>query len=134
MTVHDVIRRAEALLPGRPAPEEQEKDPRWQAIIEIGKYVESDCDAVWAFAARWGSQGDEDLRAAVATCLLEHLLEYHFDRFFPLVRNLAGSDPRFAATFLLCGKFGRAESGDNSRRFDELRVELGASPLSAPAH
>jgi len=134
MSVTAAIRRAEALLPGRPAPEEQEKDPRWQAIIEIGEYVDSDCDAVWTFAARWGSEGDEDLRAAVATCLLEHLLEYHFERLFPLVRDPARSDPRFADTFLLCGKFGQAEQEENSRRFDDLRVELGSSPLWSHGH
>jgi hypothetical protein len=27
---------------------------------------------------KWGSHEDEDVRAAIATCLLEHLLEYHF--------------------------------------------------------
>lgn len=129
MSVSAAIRRAEALLPGRPAPEDQEKDPRWQAIIDVAEYIESDCDAVWEFAARWGCQGDEDLRAAVATCLLEHLLECHFDRLFPLVRDLAGKDPRFAETFLQCSKFGQAEQAANSRRFDDLRVELGSWPL-----
>jgi len=38
---------------------------------------------VWRFVLRWGGHAQEDVRAAVATCLLEHLLEEHFDLIFP---------------------------------------------------
>jgi hypothetical protein len=31
---------------------------------------------------------DADLRTAIATCLLEHLLEHHFDRLIARVRPL----------------------------------------------
>ena len=72
MTVQEAIEQAEALLPDSVAPE-GETDPRWQAIIDVGDFIESDPELVWAFALRWGSSEDDDLRAAIATCLLEHL-------------------------------------------------------------
>jgi hypothetical protein len=73
MTVMAAIRRANAILPGRPAPDGQ-TDPRWQAVIAVGEFVEAEPEAVWAFVERWGKHANEDLRSAIATCLLEHLL------------------------------------------------------------
>ncbi|MGH9786664.1 MAG: hypothetical protein ACRD88_21050, partial [Terriglobia bacterium] len=120
MTVWEAIEQAERILPGQAAPEE-ELDPRWQAIIEIGEFIEEEPDAVWSFITRWGCNGDEDLRAAVATCLLEHLLEYYFERFFPKVEEAAQANLLFAHTFLMCSKFGQSEEPGNSRRFNRLR-------------
>jgi hypothetical protein len=79
MNAQLAIQEAEAILPGTAAPA-GESDPRWQAIIAIGDFAETDPEPIWAFVVRWGNHADEDLRTAVATCLLEHLLEYHFDR------------------------------------------------------
>jgi uncharacterized DUF497 family protein len=76
MSVSESIRDAEAILPGIPAPEGDE-DPRWQAIIAIAEYIETDPEEVWPFVARWGTSTQEDLRVAIATCLLEHMLGYH---------------------------------------------------------
>src|SRR5687767_14749965 len=61
VTVHDAIAAADSLLPGQPAPEGN-IDPRWQAIIEVGEFVETEPEPVWSFIVRWGSSSDEDLR------------------------------------------------------------------------
>ena len=124
MSVHNAIAFAEPLLPGVPAPDGAQ-DPRWQAIIAVGKYVETNPAEVWAFAVRWGSHEQPDLRAAIATCLLEHLLEHHFDLVFPKVERLALSDSLFADTFCQCWKFGQTELPTNVRRLDQLRARLG---------
>jgi hypothetical protein len=87
MDVLEAIRQAESLLPGEPVEEGQ--DPRWQAIIAVGEHIESDPEVVWSFIRRWGSHRQEDLRDAVATCLLEHLLEHHFT----LQHNVGGGRP-----------------------------------------
>lgn len=121
--VGDVIKAAERVLPGHAAPEGK-SDPRWQAIIKIEDYIEEEPDAIWAFILRWGSNPDEDLRSAIATLLLEHLLGCHFDRFFPLVDQTARGDALFADTFLRCWKFGQAKEEKNAKRFDALREEL----------
>jgi hypothetical protein len=121
MHVQDAIRYAESLLPGEPAPG-GEMDARWQAILEIGDLVETEPEAIWPFVSRWGRHPQEDLRMAIATCLLEHLLEHHFDQLFPRVQELAKADALFADTFCRCWKLGQAERLENAWRFDELRA------------
>ena len=123
MGVVEAIRVAEALLPGVPA--DEGLDPRWQAIIAVGEFIESEPGAVWAFIRRWGVHPQEDLRTAVATCLLEHLLEYHFDTYFPQVEQLALADPLFADTFGRCWQFGQALETGNAERYASLAEKLG---------
>ena len=123
MNVHEAIEAAERVLPGEPAPE-GEQDARWQAIIGVAEFIETAPDEVWAFVQRWGSHRNEDLRAAIATCLLEHLLDAHFDRLFPETEKLALQNPLFADTFMQCWKFGDVELPENEARFDALRTKL----------
>jgi hypothetical protein len=122
VTIHEAIRQAEALLPGEPV--EEGGDPRWQAIIAIGGHVEAEPEAVWSFIERWGGHPQQDLRAAVACCLLEHLLEYHFAAYLPRVERRALADPRFGAMFLICSRFGQTEEPAHSRRFESLQRRL----------
>lgn len=117
--VKRAILRAERLLPGRPAPDGK-VDPRWQAIIRVGEFIESHPDEVWDFALKWGKHPQGDLRAAVATCLLEHLLEHHFDKMFPRVREAATASRRFAKTLAMVGHFGEAEEPANRRALARL--------------
>jgi len=119
MEVDRVIADAERLLPGKPVDEGE--DPRWQAIIAIAEFIETDPEPVWSFIARWGIHEREDLQAAIATVLLEHLLEYHFDEFFPRVEQLVLANKQFANTFSRCWKFGEAQRPENSERFDSLK-------------
>ncbi len=123
MSVQDVIERANAILPGRAAPEGQ-RDWRWQCVIDLGEYVESNPEEVWTFVEKWGSHADEDLRAAIASCLLEHLLEHHFDVIFPRVEQRVRMDKRFGETFGMCAKFGQAELPENAPRFDALMAAM----------
>jgi hypothetical protein len=121
--VAEAIREAEALLPG--APVENGRDPRWQAIIAVGAFIESDPEAVWEFVRRWGRNPQDDLRDAVATCLLEHLLEHHFGAYFPRVEELTRADPLFADTFRRCWQFGQALEPGNAERFVALAEWVG---------
>lgn len=120
MSVDDAIEAAEQILPGVAAPD-GEVDLRWQAIIAIGDFVETDPEPIWQFVECWGCCADEDLRAAVATCLLEHLLEHHFELIFPRVEGLAGRDRHFLDTFKGCSKFGQSTWPANAKRFDWLQ-------------
>ncbi len=121
-SVADAIEAAEKILPGHCAPEGEE-DPRWQAIIKVEDFVEDEPDAIWSFILRWGVSDDDDLRTAIGVLLLEHLLEHHFARFFPLVERAARKNPKFADTFLRCWKLGKAKEEHNSSRFEALRLE-----------
>ena len=120
MDVEAAIAEAEQLLPGVAAPDGQ-IDPRWQAIIQLGNYVETDAEPIWQFIERWGRHEDEDLRAAIATCLLEHLLEHRFGEYFPKVEEATRASHLFADTFTRCWKFGQAAQPSNAERFDRLR-------------
>ena len=124
MTVHDAIAKAEAVLPGQAAPD-GEIDERWQAIIAVGEFIETDPDAVWAFIVRWGGHPDADLRMAIATCLLEHLLEHHFDDFIAHVEQRARADALFANTVCSCWTFGQSADPDRSAKLCRLIAGKG---------
>lgn len=128
--IDTAIARAESILPGVQAPDDVDEDPRWQAIIDIENHIESAPEPIWLFISRWGSHPDEDLRTAIATCLLEHLLEYHFQAYFPLVEERAGADGLFAFTFCMCSKFGQSEEPQNALRFDALQTRLRGWSIS----
>ena len=125
MDVQQAIERANAILPGEAAPDGAE-DARWQAIIAVGEFIGSNPNEVWEFSKRWGSHADEDLRAAIATCLLEHLLEYHFSALFPRVAAEARSSRSFASTLRLCWKFGQSKEPENARAIDRLLRETAS--------
>jgi len=122
-SVAAVIRATERILPGRAAPK-GEIDPRWQAIIDVGEFAQSNPDEVWAFVAKWGRYRSADLRAAVATCVLEHLLEHHFRRIFPRAADLARINQNFARTLTMCWLLGQAKRPANSWAFLSLAQEL----------
>jgi uncharacterized protein (DUF433 family) len=122
--VHYAIQAAEALLPGQSAPDSK-NDPRWQAIIKIGNFVESEPEAIWPFVLKWGSLPNvEDLSSAIATLLLEHLLDHHFDLTFPRVESAARSNIWFANTFAGCWKLGQAQESARAEKFDKLLSEI----------
>jgi hypothetical protein len=123
MNVQEALVKAEQLLPGVPEPDGTE-DPRWQAIIQLGNFVEHEPETIWPFVLKWGSHEDDDVRAAIATCLLEHLLEYHFDLLFARVEEAARANVWFARTTALCGKFGDAGEPERAVRFDNLLTDL----------
>ena len=115
----NAIRRAERILPGTPAPDGEE-DPRWQAIIRTGDFVETQPEAVWVFVRRWGKHSNPDLRSAIATLLLEHLLKYHFDLIFPSVEGEVRISKRFKDTLKRCWKLGQAKIPRNAAKINRL--------------
>lgn len=123
MTLIETIAAAERILPGHAAGD-RELDPRWQAIIAVSEFIPTDPEQVWAFASRWGCSEDADLRAAIATCVVEHLLEHHFELLFPRVEALARENARFADTVKLCWEFGQASGRASAARLRQLKGQL----------
>ena len=123
MTISQAIRNAERVLPGKEVVDGQ-RDPRWQAIIDVSEYIDRYPNEIWCFTRKWGVHPNADLRAAVATCLLEHLLEHHFELIFPLVAVACKRSRRFADTFTLCGEFGQSTSPRNVGRLRALKKEV----------
>ena len=89
--------------------DDPDNDCRWQAIIIVGEFIETHPSGVWKVVVRYGRSEDDDMRSAVATVLLEHLLEYHFQTFFPRVKRETFRSPLFADTLARCSAFGQAK-------------------------
>lgn len=76
---------------------------------------------VWSIVKKFGTIDIPDLRTAVATCILEHLLEQHFEEFFPLLENeVMGGNQLLGETFLECWKLELADIPKNSAKWDRL--------------
>jgi hypothetical protein len=123
VTVGEAIAEAQQLLPGQAALDGSE-DPRWQAITKISDFIPQEPEVIWPFVLEWGSHENDDVRAAIATVLLEHLLEYHFDLLFPRIEIAARSNVWFGKTTGLCWKFGQAKEPARAARFDRLLSEI----------
>ena len=95
------IANAEGLLPGTPAPDGT-MDLRWQSIIQLTDFIETDPIPLWEFALKWGKHPQSDVRMAIATCLLEHLLEHHAAMLRPRAMRAAAKSARFARTLKSC--------------------------------
>jgi hypothetical protein len=113
-----IIKRTERILPGRPAPDGE--DDRWQAIIQIGYHIPGQPEPIWEFVRKWGKHPQKDLRMAVATLLLEHLLEHHFELIYPRVCAEAKASNRFRDTLRHCWWMGEAALPTNARKLDRI--------------
>jgi hypothetical protein len=119
MRAQEIIAEVEAILPGEAATDGQ-VDARWQGMLRIEDCIQEEPDAVWKFILRWGCHEDADLRAAVATLLLEHLLACHFNTFFPKVATAVQNNVLFGDTFTRCWKVGQSKEEANAALFDDL--------------
>ncbi|NUQ35680.1 MAG: hypothetical protein HUU29_12160 [Planctomycetaceae bacterium] len=61
---------------------------RWQALAVVGEYIPYAAEDVWKVVVAASRNSDDDMRDALAVLLLEHLLEFDFDKYFPRVREL----------------------------------------------
>jgi len=125
MTVYEAIEQAEIAL-STTAQVDDGPDPRWQALIALAAHIETAPQQVWEFARRWGGSEDEDLRDAVATLLLEHLLEYHFESLFSAIEVEVARSATFADCFSRTWPLGQAESPGNRVRFELLKERASA--------
>ena len=104
--------------------ESRSQRARWQAAIALGEFVASDPERVCPLVVKHGSRRHADVRMAIATCVLEHLLELHFNTFFSRIENAARSSFWFAATTGSCWQMGQAELPQNASRWRRLMSGL----------
>lgn len=123
------IAAAEKALTTRGISKERQR-ARWQAIGRVADFIETHPEEVWSFVDKWGRSRSKDVRMAVSTCLLEHLLEHWFDRFFPRIEDAVRSDHKFADTFSYCWEFGQTERAENRKRFKALQKIAHASAVT----
>ncbi len=101
---------------------------RWRAAIALGEFTTFEPESIWPLVLKHGSRRHADARMAIATCVLEHILEHHFDTFFPRVADAARSSHWFADTARSCWLMGESELPRNARRWRRLMSELRATP------
>jgi hypothetical protein len=98
---------------------------RWKAAAELSEFVQSAPSLLWPRVLKYGLSEDDDLRQAVATCIVEHVLEYHFGRYFPrLEHEVLMGNQNLGQTFLLCSKFGQSTEAENSRKWENLASKV----------
>jgi hypothetical protein len=93
---------------------------RWQAAIALGEFVYFHPEDIGPLVHKHGSRRHADARMAIATCVLEHILEHHFDAFFPRVADAALSSRWFANTTCSCWQMGQAALPENARKWKKL--------------
>ncbi len=117
--IHATVERSETMLGSA------DNDTRWQGAILLGEFCEAAPETIWPAVIRWGSTPDEDMRPAIATCVLEHILEHHFAWFFDRCRELINTgNSAFTDTLSQCWRFGEAALPANKTRLDELLKQI----------
>jgi len=58
---------------------------------------------------------------AIATCLLEHLLEHHFETLIERVETAAMTSPEFARSVLACWTFKKSDESCRAAQFRRPR-------------
>lgn len=106
----------------------QDEKARWDAAVAAGELIADRPQDVWSIVKKYGSIDNPDLRTAVATCILEHLLQHHFDDYFPLLeKEIEGGNLLLGETFSECWKFGESDLPQNSVLWDELQSKIADS-------
>ena len=101
---------------------------RWAAAEAATEYVYAEPDKIWPLAIRFGWSDELDLRQAIASCVLEHVLEHHFETFFPrLEAEIRSGNANLRHTLKLSWKLGRSEIAANSAQWDTLLSETNAA-------
>jgi hypothetical protein len=107
--IHTGTSPTDFLSLARPLVADSDNDCRWQALIVVGESVEVAPEIVWDVICEFGGSADEDMRAGVATVLLEHLLEHHLDTYLPKLRQrIESGNALLADTLRQCSAFGQA--------------------------
>jgi hypothetical protein len=100
----------------------------WKAAADACEYVQKAPNLIWPLVVKAGSSEEEDLRMAMAACVLEHLLGEHFEEYFPKVKELINAGNRnLRSTLEFCSKMDQSEEERNSSQWDEL-VYNSATP------
>lgn len=92
--------------------------------MAVAEFIVEEPEPVLEFALHWAGTDDEDLRSAIACCVIEHLLEHHFELVFPRIEATARADRNVASAVQTCWRFGASELPPNAARLRSLQNEL----------
>jgi hypothetical protein len=96
-------------------------DEVWQDAIALSEGIATEYEAVSRIAfAALDKTNSEDTITAIATCLIEHLLEHDFSLFSLIETKIEQGDDKCLLALAKSSKFGAASSDANSKRWDAL--------------
>ncbi len=98
-----ILKMADRLIPDR------NNNLRWRALVLAGWYIDEFPSKVWPFVVKYGAVPNKDIRMGVACCLLEHVLQYHYDTYLPETEKLLFTDKNHIYTLRSCLCFGEEE-------------------------
>ena len=87
--------------------EDSNNNCRWQSLIIIGEFIQTKPEMVWMVVDKYGESPDADMRTAIATVLLEHLLEYHNNKYKKIVEEKVKSSKLFSDTYSMIWDFNK---------------------------
>jgi hypothetical protein len=90
----------------------ENNDVRWQSIIVIGEFIPCGQrnEEIWRLILDHCGM-DDDMKGALATVLLEHLLEYDSDRTLDRIRvELRTGNAQLPALLWRCSRFGQSDA------------------------
>lgn len=94
---------------------------RRKAAVDLAEHAENFPELVWPLVVKYGSSKDGNLRVAIATCVLDRVLQFHFDEYFPKAEELVlEGNPEFREALNCCWKYGLSEDELNASRWEKL--------------
>lgn len=76
---------------------------RWQALIAIDPGIQIQPEWVWEVILEFGDTEDEDMQAAIGCVLLEDLLYFDFETYFPKLKAVSmNASPHWLQTAMYC--------------------------------
>lgn len=122
-----IVEIADLLLPRR------SENVRWGAACRLlgnWEYVRDNPKVVWPLVVKWGSVHSHDIRSAIACCVLEEILQFHFNEYFARCKDIVNrGNRRFAETLAMCWRLGEANEPHSRKALDRLLEESGCTTI-----
>ena len=103
---------------------EEPTDKIWQESIALNENISDSPNEVWqTIVEALDLTKNGDTIAAIATCLLEHLLEQDFTWFGSVAERVQRGDDKLLYALSVCSKFGESTKAENSSRWNRMLEE-----------
>jgi hypothetical protein len=114
--VLDTARTAELIEAARA----NRHDDVWRLAADLSDVAISRPSEIWLAFLEALDFADDESRMALATNLLEHMVQEDFTFFDRIESEIKGGNRRLALALTSCWKFGAANEPENAKRWDEL--------------
>ena len=107
----------------------------WQIAADSWDDATERPDDAWPHMIEALAVADDDSIGAIATCILEHILEHDFSYFDRVEQEIATGNIKMRRAFLLCSRFGHSKLPESEQRWNKLVASLqGLTPVAPAVH